>query len=250
MTSDNAPMPPGDAPAADSRSGAPLAVLAVLALLVLILGFAGAAMFQRGFVRRAVARARADMRALAVGLETYSIDNMTYPAMTMQRDLAPDAARYPAGMPMARTFRIPAGAPLSTLTTPVAYLLEYPEDPFTGQHRLGYRYYNARGGWIVASYGPDRDLLEGGQLGWHEGDEALPVDPRVSAPGMIQPFWDDPQAVADPEAVMPDATVERVYRYEVTQPAPELLAGVGVRGAYTYDPTNGVISAGDVWRVK
>jgi MFS family permease len=38
--------------------------------------------------------------------------------------------------------------------------------------------------------------------------------------------------------------VQKVYDVRRSNPTPELIAG------YTYDPTNGMISAGDIWRVK
>jgi hypothetical protein len=42
-----------------------------------------------------------------------------------------------------------------------------------------------------------------------------------------------------------------VYNPGVSQPSLLLLAGANPKGvAFTYDPTNGLVSSGDIWRVK
>jgi hypothetical protein len=42
-----------------------------------------------------------------------------------------------------------------------------------------------------------------------------------------------------------------VYNPAVAQPSRHLLGGTNKRGsALTYDPTNGTVSNGDIWRVK
>jgi len=213
-------------PDASARSGVGIGVLVVLALLACAIVAILAIRHQRGVVRSNVAKARADMRALAVAACAYYVDCMQLPAMTMTRAQTPDADRYPEGMAVGRTFRMRGTDNLWTITTPVAYVADYPVDPFSGSAVLTYRYYQQRSGHLIGSYGPDRDAMAGGQIEWDLGD-------------ILRPDWNDSP---------PDAAVERIYDSRVWQPSDELLAGAGERGAYTYDPTNGLVSAGDLWR--
>jgi hypothetical protein len=98
----------------------------------------------------------------------------------------------------------------ATLTTPLAYMPEFLEDPFarTRGASLGYFAHGRGLGWILFSLGPDRD-------------ENAP-----GGPGQISPV------------------VERLYNHAsafpgMWQPPPELIDA-------TYDPTNGVGSRGDL----
>jgi hypothetical protein len=205
-------------------------VLLLLATLALVL----VAMHARWGTRALVARTHRDMAAIVMAIETYYLDVSFMPAMAMDPRETLDAGRLPPDMPPARSFRLRHQTALMTLTTPIPYLVEYPEDPFTRPHRLTYRYYTAAGhGWFVGSFGPDADFASGGQLMWHEGDVVTPV----------------PVTPTGPNPPMPDAALERLYLPWQRPPlGAELLAGAGPNGAYTYDPTNGTTSAGDIWR--
>lgn len=220
------------------RRGIGFAALVVLALLACVLVAVFAIRHQRGVVRSNVAKTKADMRALATAIETYYLDNMLYPAMTIERSLTPDASRYPADMRVGRTFRMKGNNALSTITTPVAYIEGYAVDPFAENGALTYRYHTDRSGFILGSYGPDSDAMEGGQLEWDCGDVYI-VRQRIDEHDYVRPV--------DP---VPDAAVEYVYDSRWPQPSNELLGGAATRGAYTYDPTNGLVSPGDVWRTK
>ena len=131
------------------------------------------------------------------------------------------------------TFRVRNNTEMNTLTTPIAYLTSYPPDPFansrgssfgymdTGNYGLGLEDPTSddqavKGGWILICYGPDTD----------EGDDN----------------GDHP---------------ESVYKVTVSQPSLTLLCAGGLSSptmggefAYTYDPSNGTVSEGDVYRTK
>ncbi|MBN1900198.1 hypothetical protein JW926_02580 [Candidatus Sumerlaeota bacterium] len=107
-----------------------------------------------------------------------------------------------------------------TITTPQAYLTSYFGDPFADTKGCVFAYYKDTNGWIVASFGPDTD----------ENDE----DPIVGDIGFSTPY-----------------TVETRYDSRIAQPSELLVTGDGQSGeACTYDPTNGTVTSGDIYRVK
>jgi hypothetical protein len=74
----------------------------------------------------------------------------------------------------------------------------------------------------------------------------LPADPFVEQPNLTFGYYAPPNGwivwSAGPDGIFDlDWTV---YDPAKPQPQPEILA------RYTYDPTNGVVSPGDIWRVK
>ncbi|MBX3730500.1 MAG: type II secretion system protein GspG [Candidatus Sumerlaeia bacterium] len=129
-------------------------------------------------------RARADMQALAVALESFYLDHNAYPSPEPHPVLRPD--QFADGLAA-----LPAG-----LTTPVAYVTARPTDPFQGR-AMPYIYHASGRGWLLVSPGPD------GRFG------ILPA---------------------------------RDFDSSEPQPSPRLIG-------LTYDPTNGLISSGDIWRV-
>lgn len=191
-----------------------LAVVALVCFLVGLLSMVVLNQLEGKRALRRVARARADMRMLATAIETYYVDNMQYPAAATAGSV--DTAPLPKGWPRTRTFMAPNRG-MSTITTPIGYITGYPDDPFASTSGLTYRYFtDRRGGWILGSFGPDQDEQTGGDLQWQR-----PI---------------------------------AVYRGDISQPSPELLSGshplAPPGSTYTYDPTNGTYSEGDVWRIK
>ncbi len=206
-----------------------LIVVAIIAILAAI----AVPNFLEAQVRSKVSRVRSDMRSLATGLESYYIDNNQYPAMTLLYQESPDSQYYPAApTSFARTFRIRNNNQLSTLTTPVSYLTSYFPDAFADKRGTTFRYYTDVNGWVLSSWGPDTDEAEGGDLLMHKGN--IVIDPRE------------------------DGTVESIYDSRIAQPSTALITGgstsaqngSGRNNAYTYDPTNGTVSRGDIFRVN
>ena len=104
----------------------------------------------------------------------------------------------------------------NALTSPIKYIESYPCDPFSDTKGATYGYYTDGGGFILYSWGTDTD----------EGDAKS---------------WDL------------EADVEKVYNSKIAQPSFTLLTGKSSApkgGAYTYDPSNGTVSQGDIYWVK
>lgn len=140
--------------------------------------------------RAAVARTKADQRSMATAVEAYTIDWGRCP-LSETGDKSINKADVPS-------LALISGAP--SITTPVAYIMGVPKDPFSKEDKA-LSYYSTKNGWIMWSTGPDRD---------HD---------------------------------LTAGNITMLYSPTVSQPTPELLT-------YSYDPTNGAKSSGDVFRVK
>lgn len=202
-----------------------LIVVAIIAILAAI----AVPNFLEAQVRSKVSRVKADQRSLATGLESYFVDNNDYPLYGIGDAAANGFAQLdPDGGPVGDsgagevlTFRVwgdgddPANS-FATLTTPQAYLTSYFSDPFADTKGAIFCYYADMNGWIIGSFGPDTDEADGGDLGWN----------------------------ADKEY-----GIATQYQSAQSQPSEYLLTGEDDE-SFTYDPTNGTITPGDVYRVK
>jgi len=214
-----------------------------------------------------VSRARTDMRSLSVAIEAYYMDSNIYPPWgigstgpggTWTYNYAICTMPGPGGLPPQRLyyygakkigpfvgsgliesdFNHPKDLPtfltsgpgptqrFATLTTPQAFITSYPSDPFCPVRGSTFVYWSIYPGQPDPSgkiAGKDSPL---GGVGW------ILVCPGPDLKYDLPGEWD-------------------VYDPKVAQPSPRLLAGTNKRGfAFTYDPTNGMISDGDIWRVK
>jgi len=154
-------------------------------------------------VRQLAARTKANMRTVATGLESYFIDNNSYPACALGSEPLSAFAPFPR-LKQRYSFRNYVRGSASSLTSPIAYVISsHLVDPFYPDEKEGRRpfsYYSGKtNGWIVISKGPDRDY---------------------------------------------DINPERDYHgLKASQPEESLL----IRA---YDPTNGITSSGDIFRIK
>jgi hypothetical protein len=160
-------------------------------------------------IQSQVLRVKNDMRSMATAIESYYIDNNSYPAFTT--DVAQSIHSGPSQKSPSEGWRLPAfriqtvdTIPLQfmTLTTPVAYMTRYPDDPFTNQQGHTYQFYSISNGngWILWSPGPD---------------------------GKYDIDW---------------------QKYELNPE--ETTKTLNILALKSYDPTNGTISGGDLWRIK
>ncbi len=216
------------------KRGFTLIELLIVVAIIAILAAIAVPNFLEAQTRSKVSRVKSDQRSLATGIETYYVDNNEYPAMTHDRSLTMDGQYYGPNWTasgdntVGRTFRARHATQLLTMTTPIAYLTSIFGDPFADAKGSGFRYYTDVQGWILGSWGPDVDQAAGGDLGWNMGS----ID-------------------ADDQ----DIDLETVYSSAIAQPSRDLIAsdqsaGNSQNQAFTYDPTNGTISPGDVWRTK
>ncbi len=204
-----------------------LIVVAIIAILAAI----AIPNFLDAQIRSKVARVKTDHRSVATALESYFVDNNQYVAFDVG-DEACNGFAMPVegsgdasvGCTMIYTFRVRTGPTdaFFTLTTPLGYMTSYIRDPFADTRNASFGYYCDLNGWILTSFGPDTD----------EGDTNAPGDIRATT--------------AHPE-------IESVYNSTFSQPTLTLLCGsseTAPNEAFTYDPTNGTISPGDIYRVK
>jgi len=223
-----------------------LIVVAIIAILAAI----AVPNFLEAQIRSKVSRAKTDMRTIATALEAYFVDSNTYvgsaqdtgqqgttingmltPAPSTNTSAAVNASAritFTTYMP-----QLPEGQ-AGSLTTPVAYLTTLPPDPFADTKGAIFGYFNASdAGWIAWSYGPDTDEKTGnGEIQSHLVD-------ATTAP------W------SSGTPAVKDYTADSVYNPYTSNPTAALrTAGAPDGRAYTYDPTNGTNSTGDVWRTK
>jgi prepilin-type N-terminal cleavage/methylation domain-containing protein len=213
-----------------------LIVVAIIAILAAI----AVPNFLEAQTRSKVSRVRADLRSLATGVESYFVDNNSYPLMDSSRvtgsgatatgygaNNIPNASPQLLNMP---TFRRKADQndAIFTVTTPIAYITSYFGDPFANTKRATFFYSRPAPtlsgvGWIMWSFGPDTD-----ETGPNPGN------------GVVA----QPLQGGDVGCFLGSAGVDtNYYNPNVTVPSPNLIAS-------TYDPTNGTTSNGDVYRIK
>jgi hypothetical protein len=161
-------------------------------------------------MRATIARVRSDLKHLAKAIERYHNDHHKYPPWARGKEGVNGFAPESSGAYKMHTFAKDA------LTYPKKYIESYPCDPFSDTKGATYGYYTDGGGFILYSWGTDTD--EGDAKSWEL-----------------------------------EADVEKVYNSKIAQPSFTLLTGKSSApkgGAYTYDPSNGTVSQGDIYWVK
>ena len=214
-----------------------------------------------GAARAQVARVKADQRAIATGLEAYYVDHGSYPGWTsltgsnkwtgkdglghINAYAGQHRGKYPGAAQM-HSFRVRTASPFdplkgdanrfALLTTPIAYLSTIPNDPFADTKGAAYGYYATQKGYILYSFGPDEDECPNAY--GHIGD----IDPAIEATDLSDLSTSPPVRLYDPNVSQPSL-------FLIVGPAPAWTSKYGT-GAFTFDPTNGTTSEGDVWRVR
>jgi prepilin-type N-terminal cleavage/methylation domain-containing protein len=180
------------------------------------------------------ARVLNDLAELGKAIESYYLDHRAYPAPDNSLTGAganqnlPDASRFFRALPTFRS-RMP-GEELAMLTTPIAYIPAYPNDIFATSKAATFSYSTpdeftlgegiVERGWIAWSVGPGRgDNIDNG--GGYSGPIGL-VNVGVAGQTRI---------------------ASNFYNPRTFHPSPALIHA-------SYDPTNGSISPGVIWRSK
>ncbi|MGF1573623.1 MAG: hypothetical protein ACFCU1_11210 [Sumerlaeia bacterium] len=151
---------------------------------------------------------RSDLRMLATAVEVYYLDNNAYPTWTTDKEfslnysLMEQTTNADWSTPSFRNYERNNQGPFS-LTTPIAYITEYPVDPYAKPIGRSFNFYSTQNNWIAWSPGPD---------GIHD----IPW----------QLFQENPDLL----------TREWLLDYN--------------NGSLTYDPSNGTLSSGDIWRIR
>jgi hypothetical protein len=241
----------------------------IFGCLFCLFGFIAGTQIHQSWERRRIAQVRVDLRAMSVAVESYYVDNMTYPPFTRGGPLSVDP---PAAEPFRNaTFvrrvnpdSVPHGSHVpvvSSLTTPVAYLSSFPTDPFSGAGGA-YRYFSVMGGWgwILGSFGPDRDESSGGDLAWNLGVSSS-WDGRTTSTEyrwsqLTEPLTTTTLSASAEAELRKGIQVEGLDALlwavrQGTDPIPWLVEPNPATGeSRTYDPTNGLVSPGDLWRIR
>jgi len=202
-----------------------LIVVAIIAILALI----AVPNFLEAQTRAKVSRVRTDMRTLSTGLEAYFVDWNSYTFY--------DPAEYEDYLaPPIRA------AGWTQLTTPVAYVTSIPRDPFGGSEY--HAPFGGRGTFLPPLY----ELGTGAVGVGRAGTMSSP------GPGMPSNTWEmnssgpdkhdntnqpDRSATAYDWADAQFPWVDRNFNLDAV-----VMDGLGI----VYDPTNGTISKGEIWR--
>lgn len=191
-----------------------LIVVAIIAILAAI----AVPNFLEAQVRSKVSRVKADLRSIATALESYAVDNNSYPVIELP----------------------PSANPKWVLTTPIAYLTSMPFDVFR-----------------LAS--PSSGTLNGMEKIYLYGENsaknmARSADPQASATAWVVmsggPDTDFDVSISDGSGFVPD--ISRLVFYPEWSPdlftPAGLASGTGAIQYMHYDPTNGTVSSGDIYR--
>ncbi len=218
-----------------------LIVVAIIAILAAI----AVPNFLEAQTRAKISRVQSDQRTYATALETYYIDNNSYPphypftaaagyvaptGVTKNVNKAFWDASGKTGNTVSTnvpSFSAPVGNAAFGLTSPVSYLSTYVPDAFASEKQFTFAYVQGPAGFLLWSPGADgTDQLDGGTdsaAGHHNaefiirGGQSLPSPFLITGPGGT---------------------------------APKPAGAQAGNGSFTYDATNGTGSEGDVYRTK
>ena len=194
-------------------NGFTLIELLIVVAIIAILAAIAVPNFLEAQVRSKVARAKTDMRTMALAVDAYHVDNNGYPDIFSR---------------------------MLVITTPISYITQVPRDVFRLQQGTGHRGWQQRyyrygampldhpSRYALASVGPDTDI-----------DTYSSLNPGGSDNEDVEDFEVDNNALRFYPGYSPDlfsdggATVESAsFKYVL------------------YDPTNGTVSNGDVFRLS
>ncbi len=211
------------------RHGFTLIELLIVVAIIAILAAIAVPNFLEAQTRSRVSRTYNDLRTIALGMESYRIDNNTYPA-----DYSASPLEF--GLPNHSTS---TNMDNRLLTTPISYISTYPSDIFrimAGQPQNKYRIYAL--GYVVRSSEPGylRDYHIFPKTAWMTW--SLGPDTLTNTGG----YFPEPAVIANEALELPRIGVDKDGN----------TINPGTSGYYgmRYDATNGTLSWGDIYRFE
>jgi prepilin-type N-terminal cleavage/methylation domain-containing protein len=208
----------------EKSKGFTLIELLIVVAIIAILAAIAVPNFLEAQVRSKVSRARADLRSIATAVEAYRTDNNTYPLnMLVEQNLGGESDPYPF-------VPAPAGgnnefyfSRKNPITTPIAYMTSIPLDPFFKQMLSA-----ATSGFTGNSMNPIRREYQ-----YSTSKYASTAPATLEAFEKIYGGWR--MWTGGPDG----------YRRDIL-----LRQGNALTSMRIYDPTNGTMSFGDIWRTQ
>lgn len=214
------------------RHGFTLIELLIVVAIIAILAAIAVPNFLEAQTRSRVSRVHNDLRTIALAMESYRVDNQSYPSWSPQ-----DGNYYNRGDIVNGAYTVPSwDAPwMNLLTTPITYINSIPPDAFrivAGAANYSYRVYSVAYTPRTAAPGYFRDFKfypRTGWMTWSWGPDTTDNSNYLSQPTML----------ANEAKEHPDIGKDKNGYY---------IDGTGSGKGMRYDPTNGTVSWGDVYR--
>lgn len=212
------------------KKGFTLIELLIVVAIIAILAAIAVPNFLEAQTRAKISRAKSDLRTISTGLESYRIDTNSLPLMTPNAWSLTFGSTHPDAPPT-----------LERLTTPVAYLTSGQTftDPFVGTHQY-------HGGDIESVQIIDDRVI----AVYLTNDKATPHRLyRYNARGVTNAaIWNRTEKAVWYllESCGPD---KHYHRMGDPLNANDSVARRAILYKAIYDPTNGTVSRGSIWRV-
>jgi prepilin-type N-terminal cleavage/methylation domain-containing protein len=206
----------------DRKTGFTLIELLIVVAIIAILAAIAVPNFLEAQTRSRVSRSRNDLRTIAVGMESYFIDNNSYPSQSTS-NLAYSGSK--------------------TLTTPISYLEEWPKDIFRAEAGISnaiYRFYTSNYGILDDNRPYTSWQSAWPRNGWHSWSYGPDLSTEIAG------YTNLPTIIANEGLANPGVgKYGKQVDYGKGQ-AGQWIAGASYGGC-RYDATNGTVSIGDLY---